>query len=60
MFNCEKCPSSFSSKYNLNRHKKIHDKHRVSCTVCGILFNRKDNLVRHMKTAHGKNILFYI
>lgn len=64
-FQCENCDKTFHQKKHLKRHREtIHGlqnpdiinfksspKNHI-CNICGSIFNRADNLTRHMKSAH--------
>ncbi|KAE9524243.1 hypothetical protein AGLY_015282 [Aphis glycines] len=54
MFKCEQCPSEFSRKDSLTRHKKTHDKVCFPCVQCAKSFSYQSNLVRHMKNTHNR------
>ena len=51
---CEKCPKTFSSKRNLERHVKVvHDKIKeCRCEECGKLFAVNGDLKRHIESVH--------
>lgn len=38
---CEICGRKFSAKYLLKRHKMVHDKENITCTVCGKILSRR-------------------
>lgn len=53
-FSCQICFRKFTFKRTLMRHTKIHDANltKLKCLNCDSTFKRKDNLERHVKTAH--------
>lgn len=51
---CDFCEKSFCSKYNLERHKKVHTKEKpFSCKQCKKRFGRKEHLKNHMLTHNS-------
>ena len=51
---CDICDSTFV-KAVLKRHIKTHQDIQLPCEACGTVFNRKDNLNKHMKLC-GTNM----
>ncbi|KAJ7047630.1 hypothetical protein C8F04DRAFT_1059532 [Mycena alexandri] len=52
-FKCERCPSSFVRKNELNRHERSHEAARpFSCSHCPATFRRQDLLARHEHNKH--------
>ncbi|ODN00806.1 Zinc finger and BTB domain-containing protein 10, partial [Orchesella cincta] len=50
---CELCSKILSNRKGLERHMLIHTGEKpFPCDICAKLFRRKDNCVRHKKTAH--------
>lgn len=50
---CEICDKSFSSKYTLNSHQKIHaERQRTHKCECGKNFLTAAHLTNHQKTVH--------
>ncbi|KAI8918909.1 hypothetical protein BC831DRAFT_386183, partial [Entophlyctis helioformis] len=49
VFPCDECPSTFSRKHDLKRHKITHlgDRPVFKCSWCGRNFGRRDALQRH-------------
>ena len=53
---CDQCNNTFSSRTNLKRH--IATKHSSTtpeeyvCTICGKIFKRADNLIKHERINH--------
>ena len=55
LFNCQICHRSYSSKYSLNRHMKVHDESKAfKCDVCLKLFSTKEELKDHYRTHTGE------
>ena len=54
-FNCQVCQRSYSSKYVLNQHMKIHDDSKgFKCDVCLKVFQSNSKLVSHYRTHTGE------
>src|SRR5436190_24289991 len=59
MFECEYCEKRFGRRYSLEEHIKcVHEGDVYICHDCeeqGVVktFNRKDNLIRHIRDKHG-------
>ncbi|XP_040177281.1 gastrula zinc finger protein XlCGF67.1-like [Rana temporaria] len=52
---CSECEKSFSSKYTLSKHKKLHSGEKpYSCPKCGKCFSEKSILVSHEKFHTGE------
>uniref|UniRef100_A0A7S1TLB1 C2H2-type domain-containing protein n=1 Tax=Erythrolobus australicus TaxID=1077150 RepID=A0A7S1TLB1_9RHOD len=51
---CSLCDSSFSLKYNLNKHiKNVHEHQRpFKCPSCPMTFQQKNHQVKHVATVH--------
>ena len=49
IFHCNKCPTAFTKKRDLIRHKRIHRK-PFQCTTCGKSFTTKFALTYHIRT----------
>lgn len=48
-FECKLCHKTFSYKWNLQRHMKVHEpEKKFSCEVCGKKFRHKGNVKIHM------------
>lgn len=48
-FQCKLCQKTFSYKWNLQRHMKVHEPDKkFSCEVCGKKFRHKGNVKIHM------------
>ena len=55
LFNYKICHKSYSSKYTLNQHMKIHDESKAfKCDVCLKLFCSKSKLEVHYRTHTGE------
>ena len=54
-FNCQVCHRSYSNKYSLNQHMKIHDESKAfKCDVCLKIFLYKNDLKRHYRIHTGE------
>ena len=52
-YKCVHCSTSYTSTSLLNRHIETqHYQETYMCTLCDIIFKRKDNLVRHNNIKH--------
>ena len=50
---CNKCETSFESKFNLKRHEKSqHLDVKIPCPFCDMKFTRSDNLKKHKRSNH--------
>ena len=50
---CNKCETSFESKFNLKRHEKSqHLDVKIPCPFCDMKFTRSDNLKKHKRSKH--------
>jgi hypothetical protein len=48
-YKCDKCNAEFKDRKNLNKHmKSVHAQEYFACEHCAQVFNRKDNLMRHL------------
>ena len=53
--NCQVCQRSYSSKYALNKHLKVHDDLKGSkCDICLKVFISKSQLKTHYRTHTGE------
>ena len=54
---CEECGATFPKLSGLLQHRKIENHwKKFTCDICAKVFNRRDNLDRHMK-KHQENTL---
>jgi KRAB domain-containing zinc finger protein len=58
-FICNYCNKDFTNDFNLKRHIRCSCSHvdgnHKTCELCGLKFNRLDNLTEHKKSVHEKN-----
>ena len=54
MFSCEVCHKSFSKKWILTQHMKIHGSKSFKCDVCMKAFYNKSKLKRHYRMHTGE------
>ena len=54
-FQCQYCPKSFNTGYNLRNHINIVHKRLIkfSCSICSVFFKHKSSMIRHMANMHG-------
>ena len=52
MHKCSMCKSSFWKQIELEEHEKMH-KRILNCSICGLVFTRKDRLKHHFDYTHG-------
>ena len=53
---CELCKKTFTRKWCLNRHVKIHSREKpYICAICSKAFTRKSDLNRHIM-SHGRTV----
>ena len=52
-FHCMQCPLSFKTEKSLKGHLLIHRGCTHKCVHCGSMFNRQNNLRRHIRKMHG-------
>lgn len=48
-----KCQVTCAQRCNMTRHLLTHVKNEHECYICGKKVNRKDNLVRHIRSKHN-------
>jgi uncharacterized Zn-finger protein len=54
-FSCDVCKISFTSRYNLDRHTRVHTGERqFSCEVCNKRFSLRSNLIMHLRVHTGE------
>jgi uncharacterized Zn-finger protein len=59
LFQCTVCRRKFTTLYNLNSHKKLHDRPNIySCSIeqCSSEFQTQRELDNHLKVKQTKNI----
>ena len=55
VFKCQICPKSFSNKYSLQKHAKVHeDSQRYVCSQCNKSFHKHHFLKSHIALEHQK------
>ena len=61
VYKCKVCGKIHYKKYARDRHEKIHYKKPVSlkCNHYDKEYSRLDNLRRHQREQHGKNMKIY-
>ncbi|KAM7285378.1 hypothetical protein ISCGN_032320 [Ixodes scapularis] len=52
VYTCELCGQSMTHAYSMQRHRKQHmtEPKSFACEVCGRRYNRRDNLLVHVRT----------
>lgn len=55
-YSCNICIKTFTSRYSLTRHLRIHVDGGVKyeCSTCGKSFNDKSNLIQHERIHTGE------
>uniref|UniRef100_A0A182RAT1 Zinc finger protein n=1 Tax=Anopheles funestus TaxID=62324 RepID=A0A182RAT1_ANOFN len=53
-FRCEVCDKTFHTNRTLLSHRSCHITGQHRCKLCGLVFNRKENLNRHIMLKHGE------
>uniref|UniRef100_A0A182VUN5 Protein krueppel n=1 Tax=Anopheles minimus TaxID=112268 RepID=A0A182VUN5_9DIPT len=53
-FRCEYCDKTFLTNRTLISHRSCHITGQHTCDLCGHVFNRKENLNRHITLKHGE------
>ena len=51
LWKCNICNMCFSQKYNLTKHKKLHDEKMFKCDLCLKTFHYNYHLRRHKKSC---------
>lgn len=54
-FSCSECNKQFGHRFNLNKHRKIHQKQSYPCSVCSKSFSSVSSLDKHIR-VHKKSI----
>jgi uncharacterized Zn-finger protein len=56
MISCPQCPSSFTERFNLNKHiRAVHERRRpYQCTTCFARFQQRDHMQKHEICVHKK------
>ncbi|KAG5322086.1 ZN182 protein, partial [Acromyrmex heyeri] len=52
---CEQCGKAFYKRIQLRQHKLSHGSNRHTCSICGATFNRRGNMIAHMKRHNNDN-----
>ena len=52
---CSICSKTFSTKYNLRRHIRIHSSTSIRCTTCSAVLESDDALKDHMSAKQQKD-----
>jgi uncharacterized Zn-finger protein len=54
-FSCDVCKISFTSRYKLDRHARVHTEEMpFSCEVCKKRFSLRSNLIVHLRVHTGE------
>ena len=54
-FKCKICSQTFTRKYNLDNHERIHTGEKpYQCDICKKSFAQKSNFVKHKKIHTGE------
>jgi uncharacterized Zn-finger protein len=54
-FSCDVCKIRFTSRYNLDRHARVHTEEMpFSCEVCKKCFSLRSNLIVHLRVHTGE------
>ncbi|CAH2321459.1 zinc finger 79 isoform X3 [Pelobates cultripes] len=53
LYHCFECQKCFTSKSDLVKHQRVHDKEKLSCSICGAYFAKNLQVVEHMKLHKG-------
>ena len=53
-FECQECGKTFSHKFQLNKHKFVHQDPSFECATCFKKFKTRKSLVRHYDLIHNK------
>lgn len=52
VYHCRDCSFECGSLEELEKHEKSHISHRHKCPQCKTSFNRRDHMLRHIKSQH--------
>ncbi|KYM99791.1 PREDICTED: zinc finger protein 675-like [Cyphomyrmex costatus] len=54
-YSCEQCGKAFYKRIQLRQHKLSHGSNRHTCPICSAMFNRRGNMIAHMKRHSNDN-----
>ncbi|XP_038206680.1 zinc finger protein OZF-like isoform X2 [Zerene cesonia] len=49
---CPECNKTFSNKYNMYSHMKLHQGQKFDCAKCDKSYNTKGSLMQHLEVVH--------
>ena len=52
-YHCECCTKSFITSGHLAKHKHVHTRERIKCTMCEMDFTNRRGVNSHLKKVHG-------
>lgn len=52
MHKCDSCPKKFNKKYELKRHRTVHENITYTCPYCEKVVKRKPSILKHLRVVH--------
>ncbi|XP_031635665.1 uncharacterized protein LOC116348727 [Contarinia nasturtii] len=52
MHKCDSCSKKFNKKYELKRHKTVHENITYTCPFCNKMVKRKPSMIKHLRIVH--------